>query len=45
MTPLEQYPCENKIQKVIREQYWIDKPKPNMNCQVAYREGTKYEKK
>jgi len=44
MKPLEEFACENKIQQVIREQYWIDKLKPEMNCKVAYREGTESEK-
>lgn len=36
MMPLEEYPCENSIQQRIREQYWIDKLKPELNCNVAY---------
>lgn len=36
MKPLEEFACENKIQQVIREQYWIDNLKPEMNCKVAY---------
>ena len=36
MKPLEEFPCENKIQQFIREQYWIDKLKPEMNCLPAY---------
>lgn len=36
MKPLEEYSCENKTQQVIREQYWIDQLKPEMNCKVAY---------
>jgi len=36
MIPLEEFACENKIQQVIREQYWIDKLNPEMNCKVAY---------
>ena len=39
MKPLEEFACENKIQQIIREQYWIDKLKPEMNCKGAYREG------
>ena len=39
MKPLEEFPCENKTQQVIREQYWIDKLKPGMNCMRSYREG------
>jgi hypothetical protein len=46
MKPLEEFPCENNTQQVIREQYWIDKLKPDMNCIVAYREGVnQYEKR
>jgi vacuolar-type H+-ATPase catalytic subunit A/Vma1 len=44
MTPLEEFPCENNIQKIIREQYWIDQLKPEMNCKASYREGTEIEK-
>jgi hypothetical protein len=45
MKPLEEFPCENKTQQVIREQFWIDKLKPEMNCKVAHREGeNEYEK-
>ena len=36
MKPLEEFPCENKTQQVIREQYWIDKLKPEMNCRASY---------
>jgi spore germination cell wall hydrolase CwlJ-like protein len=36
MKPLEEFQCENKIQQVIREQYWIVKLKPDMNCLPAY---------
>jgi hypothetical protein len=36
MVPLEEHPCENYTQQVIREQYWIDKLKPEMNCIKAY---------
>jgi hypothetical protein len=39
MKPLEEFPCENKTQQVMREQYWIDQLKPELNCHVAYREG------
>jgi hypothetical protein len=39
MKPIEEFPCENKIQQVIREQYWINQLKPEMNCRVSYREG------
>lgn len=36
MIPLEEFPCENKTQQAIREQYWIDQLKPEMNCFKAY---------
>ena len=46
MKPLEEFPCENKTQQVIREQYWIDRLKPGMNSKVAHRKGeNEYEKK
>jgi len=44
MKPLEEFPCENKTQQMIREQYWIDQLKPEMNCKASYLEGTKSEK-
>ena len=37
MVPLEEYPCENEIQATIREQYWINELKSDMNSQRAYR--------
>jgi hypothetical protein len=40
MKPLEEYPCENKTQQMIREQYWIDQLKPEMNCRASYLEGS-----
>jgi hypothetical protein len=36
MIPLEEFECENKTQQVIREQYWIDQLKPELNCLPAY---------
>lgn len=36
MKPLEEFPCENMTQQVIREQYWIEQLKPDMNCVKAY---------
>lgn len=44
MKPLEEFHCENKTQQVIREQYWIDRLKPEMNCYKAYQplERTEY---
>lgn len=51
MKPLEEFPCENKTQQVIREQYWIDKLKPELNCRCSvwdkkeYLEATAEERK
>ena len=36
MIPLEEFACENKIQQSIREQYWIDMLKPELNCIPAH---------
>jgi vacuolar-type H+-ATPase subunit H len=36
MTPLEEFICESRIQQVIREQYWINKLKPELNCVKAF---------
>jgi hypothetical protein len=36
MCPLEEYPCDNLTQARIREQYWIDKLKPNLNTLGSY---------
>jgi hypothetical protein len=36
MKPLEEFPCENKTQQVIREQYWIDRLNPELNHCKAY---------
>jgi hypothetical protein len=46
MKPLEEYStCESKIQQTIREQYWIEQLKPELNCYKAHREGeNEYEK-
>ena len=44
MKPLEEFPCENKTQQMIREQHWIDQLKPELNCRASYLEGTKLEK-
>lgn len=43
MKPLEEFPCENKTQQVIREQYWIDKLKPELNSRVAHQPLEKIE--
>lgn len=37
MIPLEEHPCENYIQQLIREQYWIDKLNPTLNNKKAFR--------
>ena len=37
MMPLEEYPCENSIQARMREQYWINTLKSDMNSDRAYR--------
>jgi hypothetical protein len=42
MIPLEECPCENMIQAIIKEQYWIDKLQARMNDNKAY---TSYEQK
>jgi hypothetical protein len=39
MIPLEEFPCENGIQQMIREQYWINQLQPDLNCRASYREG------
>jgi hypothetical protein len=36
MKPIEEFPCKNKKQQLIREQYWIDRLKPVMNSYVAH---------
>ena len=36
MMPLEEFPCENKTQARIREQYWIDKLQAQMNTNRAF---------
>jgi hypothetical protein len=36
MIVLEEYPCEFYYQQVRREQYWIDKLKPELNMRSAY---------
>ena len=43
MVPLEEYPCENSIQSRIRERYWEDTLKADMNMVKAYQ--TEEEKK
>lgn len=34
MKPLEEFPCENKTQQMIREQYWIDQLKPKKKIEI-----------
>lgn len=44
---IEEYPCENAVQARIREQYWIDHYKANLNSTSAYKspeERKEYEK-
>lgn len=36
MVPLEEFACENSTQQVMREQYWIDQIKPELNCYNAF---------
>jgi hypothetical protein len=36
MTPIEEFPCENKTQARIREDYWIQELKPNLNSNRAF---------
>jgi hypothetical protein len=47
MKPLEEFPCENKTQQMIREQYWIEQLKPELNCRASYQtpEDVKFKKK
>ena len=42
MIPLEEFPCDNKTQQVIREQYWIDKLKPDLNYIAAFHNKQAY---
>jgi len=37
MILVEEYPCENKLQKEKRERYWIDELKPNLNTYLPVR--------
>lgn len=47
MIPLEEYPCENLTQQTMREQVWINKLKPELNCKFAFQteEGCKQKEK
>jgi hypothetical protein len=45
MTPIEEFPCENHIQQQIREQYWIEKLKPELNHFKAYANAREEPKK
>jgi hypothetical protein len=36
MMPLEEYPCENRTQARIREQYWLDKLQTKLNAIKAF---------
>jgi hypothetical protein len=40
MIPLEEFQCENNTQQRIREQYWINQLKPDLNCRASYSEKT-----
>ena len=35
MTPIEEFPCENKTQACIREDYWIQELEPSLNSNFA----------
>jgi hypothetical protein len=37
MIPLEKYPCDDKIQACIREQYWIGQLQSKLNEKKAFR--------
>lgn len=45
MVPLEEYPCENKTQQRIREQYWINSLKPELNMKSAHATKGEYYQK
>ena len=36
IVPLEEFPCETKLQAAIREQVWINKLKSDMNTNITY---------
>jgi len=36
MTPIEEYPCESRVQSLIREQYWIDQHQNKLNKLNSY---------
>jgi len=43
ITPIEEFDCETKLQATIREEYWRNEYKANMNTFKAYREGKEKE--
>lgn len=36
IVPLEEFPCETKMQAVIREAAWVNKLKPSMNTNITF---------
>ena len=36
MNPIEEFICASKTEAQIREQYWIEKLQPTLNCVNAY---------
>lgn len=39
IVPLEEFPCQSKIQAIIREQTWVNKLKPSMNTNNTFIEN------
>ena len=39
IVPLEEFPCETKMQAVIRERTWVNKLKPSMNTNITFIEN------
>jgi GIY-YIG catalytic domain len=44
MNPLEKYVCDTKLQARIREQYWIEFKKSNLNSNNAFKDNKEYQK-
>jgi len=42
MVMVEEYPCENKLQKVKRERYWYEELKATLNSEVPGRDMKEY---
>ena len=42
MIMIEEYPCENKLQKVKRERYWYEELKATLNSEVPIRDIKEY---